>query len=209
MESATCLFAKRLLQGACVLRPELAADLNDGMLQVSEIYSFNKDIELIVIQYWNGVHFMLPGSRTLSMRSLNHNAALPTARPEPSVAPNRSEQSLIAFAMRVQQARVKLEEARGFVIDIDGTLVAGERMLPGALALLEYVEGRYAIVSNNARYVHHARTQAFTDWIEGRSRAHRVGLGAGRAFRCAELSRSTHSDRGQFDARAFRRAAGM
>jgi HAD superfamily hydrolase (TIGR01450 family) len=52
--------------------------------------------------------------------------------------------------LRVQQARAKLEDAHGFVIDLDGTLIAGTRLLHGARPLLEYAEGRYAIVSNNS-----------------------------------------------------------
>jgi HAD superfamily hydrolase (TIGR01450 family) len=45
----------------------------------------------------------------------------------------------------------KLALARGFVIDLDGTLIAGRRVLPGAAALLEHCAQRYVIVSNNSR----------------------------------------------------------
>jgi 4-nitrophenyl phosphatase len=51
---------------------------------------------------------------------------------------------------RAHQARALLADARGFVIDLDGTLIAGTRLLQGAQALLEYTGGRYAIVSNNS-----------------------------------------------------------
>jgi 4-nitrophenyl phosphatase len=50
----------------------------------------------------------------------------------------------------VQTARGRLEDAQGFLIDLDGTLIAGTRLLDGARSLLEFVEGRYAIVSNNS-----------------------------------------------------------
>jgi 4-nitrophenyl phosphatase len=50
----------------------------------------------------------------------------------------------------VQTARARLDDAQGFLIDLDGTLIAGPRLLDGAQSLLEYVEGRYAIVSNNS-----------------------------------------------------------
>lgn len=42
--------------------------------------------------------------------------------------------------------------ARGVLLDLDGTLVAGETCLPGAAALLARVAGRAAIVSNDAEH---------------------------------------------------------
>lgn len=43
-----------------------------------------------------------------------------------------------------------LDAADGFLLDMDGTLVAAGRPLPGAAELLAAVEGRFVIVSNNS-----------------------------------------------------------
>lgn len=42
--------------------------------------------------------------------------------------------------------------AKGYLIDLDGTLVSGRTVLPDARALLEAVSGRYVLVSNNAEH---------------------------------------------------------
>lgn len=42
--------------------------------------------------------------------------------------------------------------ARGYLIDLDGTLISGRTVLPDARALLEAVSGRYVLVSNNAEH---------------------------------------------------------
>lgn len=42
--------------------------------------------------------------------------------------------------------------ARGFLIDLDGTLVSGGAALPGAAALLERLAGRFVLVSNDAEH---------------------------------------------------------
>ncbi|HTH60650.1 MAG TPA: HAD-IIA family hydrolase [Paraburkholderia sp.] len=54
-------------------------------------------------------------------------------------------------ARRIRDARRQLARSTGFVIDLDGTLVSGNQVMPGAKALLDYVKDRYAIVSNNSR----------------------------------------------------------
>lgn len=45
-----------------------------------------------------------------------------------------------------------LEDIRGCLVDLDGTLVRAGRTLPGAHAFLEQLEGRFVIVSNNAEH---------------------------------------------------------
>jgi HAD superfamily hydrolase (TIGR01450 family) len=42
--------------------------------------------------------------------------------------------------------------ARGYLIDLDGTLISGKTVLPDARALLGAVAGRYVLVSNNAEH---------------------------------------------------------
>jgi len=42
--------------------------------------------------------------------------------------------------------------AKGYLIDLDGTLISGNQLLPDALWLLEQVKGRYMLVSNNAEH---------------------------------------------------------
>jgi HAD superfamily hydrolase (TIGR01450 family) len=42
--------------------------------------------------------------------------------------------------------------ARGYLIDLDGTLVSGRTVLPDARALLAAVAGRFVLVSNNAEH---------------------------------------------------------
>lgn len=43
-------------------------------------------------------------------------------------------------------------DAGGYLIDLDGTLISGRLVLPDARWLLDQVEGRYIIVSNNAEH---------------------------------------------------------
>lgn len=43
-----------------------------------------------------------------------------------------------------------LAESDGFLVDLDGTLIAGKRVLPGAADLLKAMDGRFVIVSNNS-----------------------------------------------------------
>ena len=43
-------------------------------------------------------------------------------------------------------------DAGGYLIDLDGTLISGRHVLPDARWLLNQVEGRYRIVSNNAEH---------------------------------------------------------
>ncbi|MGV8830408.1 MAG: HAD-IIA family hydrolase [Devosia sp.] len=56
------------------------------------------------------------------------------------------------------------ENHRGFLIDLDGTLVSGRQLLPGARALLQAVEGRYAIVSNDSEHTPEQLARRFRDW---------------------------------------------
>jgi HAD superfamily hydrolase (TIGR01450 family) len=43
-------------------------------------------------------------------------------------------------------------QARGYLIDLDGTLISGRTVLPDARWLLDGVAGRYVLVSNNAEH---------------------------------------------------------
>lgn len=45
-----------------------------------------------------------------------------------------------------------LQDIRGCLVDLDGTLVRGGHALPGAAAFLDALDGRYVIVSNNAEH---------------------------------------------------------
>lgn len=45
-----------------------------------------------------------------------------------------------------------LQEVRGCLVDLDGTLIRGGQALPGARAFLERLEGRFVIVSNDAEH---------------------------------------------------------
>lgn len=44
------------------------------------------------------------------------------------------------------------DDIRGWLIDLDGTLVCGDRAMPGATAFLDACEGRFAVVSNDAEH---------------------------------------------------------
>jgi len=46
-----------------------------------------------------------------------------------------------------------------FLIDLDGTLVRGGTLVPGAMALLDRLRGRFAIVSNDAEHTPHQLTR--------------------------------------------------
>lgn len=45
-----------------------------------------------------------------------------------------------------------LEKYRGFLLDLDGTLMAGRRALPGAAELMHALDGRFVIVSNDSEH---------------------------------------------------------
>ncbi len=45
-----------------------------------------------------------------------------------------------------------LLQGRGFLVDLDGTLVSGTTVLPDARRLLDAIVGRFAILSNNAEH---------------------------------------------------------
>lgn len=47
----------------------------------------------------------------------------------------------------------RLARARGYLVDLDGTLVSGSTVLPGAEALVEMFGDRLVLVSNNAEHV--------------------------------------------------------
>ncbi|ASR91219.1 HAD-IIA family hydrolase [Alcaligenes aquatilis] len=51
-----------------------------------------------------------------------------------------------------------LSQSLGLILDLDGTLIRGDEVLPGAKELLHYWEGRYIVVSNNS--THTAQTLA-------------------------------------------------
>ncbi len=44
------------------------------------------------------------------------------------------------------------DDARAFLVDLDGTLIHGRTLLPGALDLLHWVRNRFAVVSNDAEH---------------------------------------------------------
>ncbi|MEQ1768558.1 MAG: HAD family hydrolase [Devosia sp.] len=44
-------------------------------------------------------------------------------------------------------------QAAGYLIDLDGTLVSGSRILPGAIEFLDRLPGPYVIVSNDSEHV--------------------------------------------------------
>jgi len=45
-----------------------------------------------------------------------------------------------------------VQSARGYLIDLDGTLMSGRHLLPGARELLMRLAGRFAIVSNDSEH---------------------------------------------------------
>jgi 4-nitrophenyl phosphatase len=71
--------------------------------------------------------------------------------PVPGVQPSPPQPSGETAALDLALAGDRLANASGFVIDLDGTLVSGNRVMPGAQALLHFARDRYAIVSNNSR----------------------------------------------------------
>ncbi|MDV5254062.1 HAD hydrolase-like protein [Enterobacter hormaechei] len=52
----------------------------------------------------------------------------------------------------------------GYLIDLDGTLASGSRLLPGARALLKTVAGRFAIVSNDSEHTPDQLARRFRTW---------------------------------------------
>lgn len=53
--------------------------------------------------------------------------------------------------------------ARGYLIDLDGTLMSGRRLLPGARELLAQLEGRFCIVSNDSEHTPQQLVGRFAD----------------------------------------------
>lgn len=49
-------------------------------------------------------------------------------------------------------ADARVARARHLLVDLDGTLVRQQELIPGAVELLAHFEGRYAIVSNNSTH---------------------------------------------------------
>jgi HAD superfamily hydrolase (TIGR01450 family) len=87
------------------------------------------------------------------------SSPLPTQSTQSTQAPGGSLAPAATLAAAVPEsvtrqvwaARRLLASARGFVIDLDGTLVSGNHVMPGARDLLDHARGRYTIVSNNSR----------------------------------------------------------
>jgi HAD superfamily hydrolase (TIGR01450 family) len=50
------------------------------------------------------------------------------------------------------RAMDSLQDIRGCLVDLDGTLVRGQQALPGASAFLDALAGRFAIISNDAEH---------------------------------------------------------
>ena len=44
------------------------------------------------------------------------------------------------------------DDIRGWLIDLDGTLVCGDRVMPGATTFLDACAGRFVVVSNDAEH---------------------------------------------------------
>lgn len=53
--------------------------------------------------------------------------------------------------------------ARGYLIDLDGTLMSGRHLLPGARELLDRLAGRFAIVSNDSEHTPPQLASRFAD----------------------------------------------
>jgi HAD superfamily hydrolase (TIGR01450 family) len=60
-------------------------------------------------------------------------------------------QEIIVDQRRIRAVR-SLQDIRGCLVDLDGTLVRGGQALPGAATFLDALEGRYIVVSNNAEH---------------------------------------------------------
>src|SRR5262245_36961245 len=45
-----------------------------------------------------------------------------------------------------------VEPARAYLVDLDGTLISGNKALPGAISLIETLGDRFAVVSNDAEH---------------------------------------------------------
>lgn len=56
-----------------------------------------------------------------------------------------------------------VHSARGYLIDLDGTLMSGRHLLPGARELLGRLEGRFAIVSNDSEHTPLQLASRFAD----------------------------------------------
>lgn len=56
-----------------------------------------------------------------------------------------------------------VQNARGYLIDLDGTLMSGRHLLPGARELLTRLAGRYAIVSNDSEHTPQQLVSRFAD----------------------------------------------
>src|SRR5260370_619073 len=83
-------------------------------------------------------------------------------------------------AVRAARAIERLTQARGFIVDLDGTLVASGQALPGAARLLAYLGGRCVIVSNNSRDTARSPSRKL-DRLGLRVPAAGIGLAGGRA----------------------------
>lgn len=57
-----------------------------------------------------------------------------------------------------------VRSARGYLIDLDGTLMSGRHLLPGARELLALLEGRFAIVSNDSEHTPRQLAGRFSDF---------------------------------------------
>ena len=56
-----------------------------------------------------------------------------------------------------------VHSARAYLIDLDGTLMSGRHLLPGARDLLTRLQGRFAIVSNDSEHTPGQLVQRFAD----------------------------------------------
>lgn len=53
---------------------------------------------------------------------------------------------------------------QGFLIDLDGTLASGPRLLPGARELIQATQERFAIVSNDSEHTPDQLARRFREW---------------------------------------------
>ncbi|MFM0199257.1 HAD-IIA family hydrolase [Paraburkholderia fungorum] len=71
--------------------------------------------------------------------------------PAPTLAATPVASAPESAAGQILAARLLLAGAKGFVVDLDGTLVSGNHVIAGARELLDHARERYVIVSNNSR----------------------------------------------------------
>jgi HAD superfamily hydrolase (TIGR01450 family) len=54
--------------------------------------------------------------------------------------------------------------AQGYLIDLDGTLLSGDKLLPGARELIEHAAGRFVVLSNDSEHTPAELSARFDQW---------------------------------------------